>query len=624
MKKTNLLLCMLVGAFYYSQVGVNTTSPKATLEVTAKNSDGSTPEGIIVPRLTGNQLFAAIATGVYTMDQHGAIVYIYEPTDSDKRTGQTEFIDDFGFYYYDGYQDKWNKMGGVSTIYRTDGTLTGPRHMTMNGNNLGFTGGRIGMGTPSPDPSAILDLASTNDGFLPPRMTKTQMDAILHPATGLVVYCTDCFGNLGCLMVNDSKDTLTSNWGSMCSTNVPTGDLNELQCTGASTVGTLHSGVAASGVSVTIPYTGGNGGTYFSGAYSSTGVMGLTANLQGGSLANGSGNVTLIITGTPSTSGTASFDIMIAGKSCPSITIPVDNFTADVTSLTCGSAVFSPNTLTQAQSYSGTLTVPYVGGNGDSYPQQSFTQNGLTFTLPAGTLATGSGNLVYNIAGTPTNAITMNILISFGSTECNLNKIISPSWSGGGTMMCMNNSTKLWASHNLGADTSLDPNIPVKEIHGNYYQWGRLDVVADTDTPAGAISGWNTTYASNGAWNSGTEDSPVKTAIDPCPAGFRVPTRKEWNAMANNNTSNTIGTFSNNVTNFGAARQYVCPGNGNKLTLPAAGYRNYSNGALNHRGYGGLYWSSTENSTTSAYTLSFGASYSFPRTDAYTIRCISE
>ena len=41
------------------------------------------------------------------------------------------------------------------------------------------------------DTSAILDLAATNKGFLPPRMTAAQRAAIALPATGLLVYQTD-------------------------------------------------------------------------------------------------------------------------------------------------------------------------------------------------------------------------------------------------------------------------------------------------------------------------------------------------------------------------------------------------------------------------------------------------
>jgi len=40
------------------------------------------------------------------------------------------------------------------------------------------------------DPSAALEVNSTTKGFLPPRMTATQRDAIASPATGLVIYNT--------------------------------------------------------------------------------------------------------------------------------------------------------------------------------------------------------------------------------------------------------------------------------------------------------------------------------------------------------------------------------------------------------------------------------------------------
>ncbi len=46
----------------------------------------------------------------------------------------------------------------------------------------------IGVGTSSPDSSAQLDIVSTTRGFLPPRMTTTQRDAIISPAEGLVIY----------------------------------------------------------------------------------------------------------------------------------------------------------------------------------------------------------------------------------------------------------------------------------------------------------------------------------------------------------------------------------------------------------------------------------------------------
>jgi hypothetical protein len=43
----------------------------------------------------------------------------------------------------------------------------------------------------SADGSAMLEVKSTDKGFLPPRMTESQRDAISSPATGLIVYQTD-------------------------------------------------------------------------------------------------------------------------------------------------------------------------------------------------------------------------------------------------------------------------------------------------------------------------------------------------------------------------------------------------------------------------------------------------
>ncbi len=48
--------------------------------------------------------------------------------------------------------------------------------------------GSAGIGTITPDHSSLLELKSTTKGFLPPRMTKKQRDAIANPATGLLIY----------------------------------------------------------------------------------------------------------------------------------------------------------------------------------------------------------------------------------------------------------------------------------------------------------------------------------------------------------------------------------------------------------------------------------------------------
>ena len=60
-----------------------------------------------------------------------------------------------------------------------------------NSSNIFNNGGSIGMGTTSPNTSAVLDLTSTTKGILIPRMTAAQRTAIATPATGLLVYQTN-------------------------------------------------------------------------------------------------------------------------------------------------------------------------------------------------------------------------------------------------------------------------------------------------------------------------------------------------------------------------------------------------------------------------------------------------
>jgi hypothetical protein len=94
------------------------------------------------------------------------------------------------------------------------------------------------------------------------------------------------------------------------------GTINTLDCNGATSTGSLTQGVAASGVSSSVSYIGGNGGTHSTQTVNSTGVTGLTATLSAGTFANGGGNLIYTISGTPLSAGTASFALSIGGQSC--------------------------------------------------------------------------------------------------------------------------------------------------------------------------------------------------------------------------------------------------------------------------------------------------------------------
>jgi uncharacterized protein (TIGR02145 family) len=209
-----------------------------------------------------------------------------------------------------------------------------------------------------------------------------------------------------------------------------------------------------------------------------------------------------------------------------------------------------------------------------------------------------------------------------------------------------NGGTYTFLNHNLGADTSLDPHTPVVGLQGGYVQWGKkgpanwVGALNDglngfaaaptmSDANAAAVTDWSSTSATDYSWNV-DENTPVKvTDNDPCPDGFRVPTRNEWVAVDTYNADNLTGaTWSAGPTEFGTALQYGPDANGKLLTLPAAGSRNSTNGALITRGNNGDYWSSTENGDN-AYSLYFGSSSVAPaefsnRTNGLSVRCIAE
>jgi len=139
-----------------------------------------------------------------------------------------------------------------------------------------------------------------------PSLAQAAIDALTGVALGTVVYNT----TTNCLNFYNGIE-----WFSLCGPPA-VGTITTLNCAGATNNGILSEGQAASSVNSVISYTGGNGGIHTGQTVSSTGVTGLTAALATGTFANGAGTLTYSITGTPTTSGTASFAINIGGQSC--------------------------------------------------------------------------------------------------------------------------------------------------------------------------------------------------------------------------------------------------------------------------------------------------------------------
>lgn len=87
---------------------------------------------------------------------------------------------------------------------------------------------QVGIGTPTPNASAQLDVNSTTKGFLPPRMTQVQRQNINSPTDGLMVYQIDgtaglwyYAGNGWIYIINSSSATLPITNGGTGETTIP-------------------------------------------------------------------------------------------------------------------------------------------------------------------------------------------------------------------------------------------------------------------------------------------------------------------------------------------------------------------------------------------------------------------
>ena len=159
---------------------------------------------------------------------------------------------------------------------------------------------QVGIGTTNPDPSSILDIESTTQGFLPPRMTTTQINAIVNPAEGLFVYNTDtkCFQFF--------NGTAWSN----CLTATPP---NSLDCSSITVNGAYTLGNALNkGNTITISVLVSTLEAY---TFNTNTVNGYSFSGTGTFTNLGLNTITLSGTGTPLTTQTDIFTITFAGKS---------------------------------------------------------------------------------------------------------------------------------------------------------------------------------------------------------------------------------------------------------------------------------------------------------------------
>ena len=96
MKKLIYFLLLFFTTLFKSQVGINTTSPETTLHVVGKPTDANHFDGIIAPRITGDQL----SKKSYSNAKIGTVVFVTSPATN--LTGQVIHVVESGYYFFTG------------------------------------------------------------------------------------------------------------------------------------------------------------------------------------------------------------------------------------------------------------------------------------------------------------------------------------------------------------------------------------------------------------------------------------------------------------------------------------------------------------------------------------------
>jgi len=212
-----------------------------------------------------------------------------------------------GVFHVDGAKD--NAATGVSTAAQQSNDF------------IVSTDGSVGIGTNTPNSSAILDVnvdglpSGSKKAFLGPKValdSYTDQMTISSPATGLLVY------NLGTggLTYNGYVFWNGAEWRTFNNGSLAPGTVGSITCNAV----TLSPNTYTSGVSYTgtmnVPYTDGNGGVYPAQVIGP--VNGLTATLSAGNFNSGSGVLSYIVSGTPTVTSPVSttFSLSIGGQSC--------------------------------------------------------------------------------------------------------------------------------------------------------------------------------------------------------------------------------------------------------------------------------------------------------------------
>ena len=192
------ILLLLLTCVCSAQIGINTATPKATLDIKG-NADA--PKGVILPSYTAEELSDLDDT--FTTDQNGMMIFITEGIGSSNKTAN---VLGSGFYFYDAIKEIWELPGNAQPWFSS----TTNKPATKNTEAI-YQNAQVGIGSPELNDHVQLNVASPDKGMLIPRLSTTVRDAMISPPNGLMIYNTTS----NCLNYYDSQ---VKKWLSLCGT----------------------------------------------------------------------------------------------------------------------------------------------------------------------------------------------------------------------------------------------------------------------------------------------------------------------------------------------------------------------------------------------------------------------
>lgn len=167
-------------------VGINTLSPTAKLQVVGNGSTAATT-ALLVQNSSGVQILQIRDDGYTTIGQsnQGLTTFGVTATSFVSVASRIDILND--------------GVNGVIAMTTLANSLNLRKFVKVLGDNGGYGNN---------DVSAAFQIDGTNRGFLPPRMTTAQKNAIVTPAAGLMVYDTNL--NKLCVRTAAAWETITS------------------------------------------------------------------------------------------------------------------------------------------------------------------------------------------------------------------------------------------------------------------------------------------------------------------------------------------------------------------------------------------------------------------------------